>query len=189
MRLIERPFGAGALLEQERHGDARGFFARIFCREALRPWGGGFAVAQANVSRSIWRHTLRGLHLQAGTNAERKVVQCLAGAIFDVIVDLRAESPTFRHWRGFELSADNGRLLIIPEGFAHGFLTLTPDVLMAYLVSTPYAPEAERGFRFDDPAFAIDWPARPKVISPRDLGHPPFTPAGLAAETAECAFS
>ena len=179
MRLIERPFGAAALFVQERHEDARGVFARLFCRAALAAHGGDFAVAQANMSKSHARHTLRGLHLQVGRQAERKVVQCLAGAVFDVIVDLRPGSPTFCRWRGFELSAENGHVLVIPKGFAHGFLTLTPDVLMAYLVSAPYAPGSERGFRYDDPAFAIDWPAPPAVVSARDLAFAPFAPAAL----------
>lgn len=174
MRLIERPFGAAALLEQERHVDDRGFFARAFCRAELAALDLDFAVAQANVSSSPLPATLRGLHLQVGSAAERKVVQCLKGAIFDVIVDLREGSPTFAAWRAFELSARNGRILVIPEGFAHGFLTREADVLVAYLTSAAHAPALERGFRFDDPAFAIAWPAPPAVISPRDLAHPPF---------------
>ncbi len=182
MRLVDRPFGAGLLFEQARHRDARGSFARVFCRAALAAAGMPLDVVQANLSHSRTRHTLRGLHLQLGASAEIKVVQCLHGRLFDVIVDLRPASPTFCHWQGFELSAENGRVLAVPEGFAHGFLSLTPDVLMAYLVSAPYDPHAERGFRYDDPAFAIVWPQPPAVVSDKDLGHPPFTPAALAPE-------
>ena len=181
MRLIERPFGAAALFEQVRHGDQRGFFARTFCREVLAAEGIEVAVAQANLSFSAERHTLRGLHLQRGQSAEIKIVQCLTGALFDVIVDLRQASPTFCRWQGFELSAENGRVLVVPEGFAHGFLSLTPEVALAYLVSAPYDPAAERGFRFDDPAFGIAWPASPAVVSAKDLGHAPFAPELLAA--------
>ena len=179
MRLVERPFGAALLLEQRRHPDDRGSFARLFCRSTLAAAGIVVDVAQANLSHSRRRHTLRGLHLQVGRSAEIKVVQCLAGRLFDVIVDLRPASPTFRRWQGFELSAANGRVLVVPEGFAHGFLSLTDDVLMAYLVSAPYDPVAERGFRFDDPAFAIAWPSPPAAVSAKDLAHPPFMPDRL----------
>ena len=182
MRLIERPFGAAALFEQVRRGDERGFFARTFCRDVLAAEGIEVAVAQANLSFSAERHTLRGLHLQRGQSAETKIVQCLTGALYDVIVDLRPASPTFCGWQGFELSAENGRVLVVPEGFAHGFLSLSPDVTLSYLVSAPYDPAAERGFRFDDPAFGIAWPAPPAVISAKDLGHAPF-----AAELLEAA--
>jgi dTDP-4-dehydrorhamnose 3,5-epimerase len=181
MRLIERPFGAAALFEQVRRGDERGFFARTFCREVLAAEGIEIDVVQANLSFSAARHTLRGLHLQLGSSAEIKIVQCLTGALFDVVVDLRPTSPTFCRWQGFELSAENGRVLVVPEGFAHGFLSLTSDVTLSYLVSAPYDPAAERGFRFDDPAFAIGWPAPPAVVSTKDLGHLPFAPEHLEA--------
>jgi len=181
MRLIEQPLAAAALLEQERHRDERGFFARAYCQSELETLGLGFDITQANLSSSPQPHTLRGLHLQIGQSAERKLVQCLSGAIFDVIVDLRPASPDFRSWRGFELSARNGRMLVIPEGFAHGFLTLEPDVIVLYFTSGAYAPAMERGFRFDDPAFTIDWPHMPAIVSRRDLGHAPFHPDLLAA--------
>jgi dTDP-4-dehydrorhamnose 3,5-epimerase len=181
MRLIERPFGAAALFEQVRHDDERGFFTRTFCREVLATHGLAVEIAQANLSFSRTRHTLRGLHLQRGRSAEIKIVKCLSGALFDVVVDLRPESPTFCAWQGFELSAENGRMLVVPQGFAHGFLSLTADVQLVYLVSAAYDPAAECGFRFDDPAFAIAWPAAPAVVSAKDLGHAPFTPALLAA--------
>jgi dTDP-4-dehydrorhamnose 3,5-epimerase len=183
MRVIERPLGAALLLEQARHHDARGSFARIFCRQLLAEAGIMVDVVQANVSHSQSRYTLRGLHLQHGRSAEIKVVQCLRGALFDVIVDLRPDSPTYCAWRGFELTADNGRVLVVPEGFAHGFLSLTPDVLLAYLVSAPYDPVAERGYRYDDPAFGIDWPHPPAIISTKDLDHAPFTIEGGATQS------
>ena len=175
MRLIDRPMGAAALFEQTRHLDERGAFARIFCRASLAEQGIVADITQANLSHSQSAHTLRGLHMQLGASAEVKIVQCLQGRLFDVIVDLRPASPGFLGWQGFELSAENGRVLVVPEGFAHAILTLTPDVLLAYLVTSPYDAEAERGFRFDDPAFNIAWPHPPEVISAKDRSHPLFT--------------
>lgn len=180
MRLIERPLGAAALFEQTRHLDERGAFARIFCRASLAENGIEVDIAQANLSHSRHPYTLRGMHLQVGASAEIKVVQCLKGRLFDVIVDLRPDSPSFLAWQGFELSAENGRVLVVPEGFAHGILTLSPDVLLAYLVTAPYDASAERGFRFDEPAFGIAWPNPPEVISVKDRGHPPFALQRLA---------
>jgi dTDP-4-dehydrorhamnose 3,5-epimerase len=180
MRLIDRPLGAAALFEQTRHLDERGAFARVFCRASLAEIGIVADIAQANLSHSRSAYTLRGLHMQLGASAETKVVQCLEGRLFDVIVDLRPASPSFRRWQGFELSAENGRVLVVPEGFAHGILTLTPDVLLAYLVTSPYDATAERGFRFDDPAFDIAWPHPPKVISAKDRSHPPFAMERIA---------
>jgi dTDP-4-dehydrorhamnose 3,5-epimerase len=181
MKLIDRPLRAAALFEQTRHLDERGAFARIFCRASLAEHGIATNISQANLSHSCRARTLRGLHMQLGASAETKVVQCLQGRLFDVIVDLRPESPSFLRWRGFELSAENGRVLVVPEGFAHGILTLTADVLLAYLVTAPYDAEAERGFRFDDPAFGIAWPHPPEVISAKDRRHPPFAMDRLTA--------
>ena len=180
MQLIDRPLGAAALFEQTRHLDERGAFARIFCRASLARHGIAAGIAQANLSHSRSALTLRGMHLQLGASAETKVVQCLQGRLFDVIVDLRPASSSFLAWQGFELSAENGRVLVVPEGFAHGILTLTPDVLLAYLVTSPYDAAAERGFRFDDAAFGIAWPHPPEVISAKDRSHPPFALDRLA---------
>ena len=182
MRLIERPLGSAALFEQTRYLDERGAFARIFCQASLAEQGIVADIAQANLSHSRQPYTLRGMHLQIGASAETKIVQCLRGRLFDVIVDLRPESPSYLSWQGFELSAENGRVLVVPEGFAHGILTLTPDVLLAYLVTAPYDAAAERGFRFDDPAFGIAWPHPPKVVSAKDRSHPPFALDRLAPE-------
>ncbi|MEZ5903579.1 MAG: dTDP-4-dehydrorhamnose 3,5-epimerase [Geminicoccaceae bacterium] len=179
MRLVERPLAAAALLAAEPHEDERGFFARAFCREELARLGFDCPIAQANHSFSAKARTLRGLHLQVGRAAETKLVQCVAGAIFDVIVDVRPGSRTLGRWRGMELSEANRRLLVVPPGFAHGFLTLTDRTLVTYMVTAAYDPGLDRGVAFDDPALAIDWPMQPLVVSARDRSHPPFDPERL----------
>jgi dTDP-4-dehydrorhamnose 3,5-epimerase len=179
MRLVERPLAAAALLATEPHEDERGYFARAFCRETLARLGFDCAIAQANHSFSAKARTLRGLHFQVGRAAETKLVQCIAGAIFDVIVDVRPNSRTLGRWRGMELSAANRRLLVVPPGFAHGFLTLTDHTLVTYLVTEAYEPSLDRGVAFDDPVIGIDWPVPPLVVSARDRGHPPFDPERL----------
>ena len=176
MRCVARPLPGMLLLEAEPRADQRGFFARVFCREALRDLGAEPMVEQANLSYSAKRGTLRGLHYQLGSSAETKIVACVRGAIHDVVLDLRPASPTFRRWAAVELSAANGRLVVVPEGCAHGFLTLEDDSLAFYLVSAPYDPVRERGVRWDDPAFGIAWPFPPSVISDRDAAHPDFDP-------------
>jgi len=166
-------------IDVERAEDERGFFARCFCREQLRSQGVAFDVEQCSISGNRARHTLRGMHYQASPHAETKLVRCTAGSIWDCIVDLRPASPTFRKWTARELSADNRRSLLVPEQCAHGFLTLTADAEVFYMISSSYVPEAARGVRWNDPAFAIDWPAIPEVISPRDLAYPDF-PTGTS---------
>jgi len=177
MRRIDEPLPGVLLLEQERRRDERGFFARCFCRNELAAFGDGMEVVQANLSGSRARGTLRGLHYQLPPSAETKLVQCVKGAIFDVALDLRTESPHFGQWFGTELAAATGRMLLVPEGCAHGFLTLEEDCLVHYTVSAAYDPARERGVRFDDPRFAIRWPFAPAVVSARDRAHPDFDPA------------
>ena len=172
MRRIETRIAGACLLEQERKGDERGFFARCFCREELRAMGIPNDIAQANISSSAVRGTLRGLHFQLAPMAETKIVQCVQGRIFDVVLDLRPHGETYGDWIAAELSPACGRMMVVPEGCAHGFLTLEPDCLVHYMVTSAYAPELERGVRFDDPAFAIAWPMEPTVISDRDRSHP-----------------
>lgn len=172
MRLIDQPLPGVLLIEVEPHGDERGFFARSFCREEFARFGIDREIVQGNISFSKKRGTLRGLHYQTGISAETKIVTCLTGAIFDVVLDLRPGSPGEGDWFGAELSAENGRVLVVPEGCAHGFLTLRPDSLVHYLVSQAYDPVAERGVRWNDPAFAIAWPSEPTTISERDRAHP-----------------
>ncbi|ADZ72684.1 dTDP-4-dehydrorhamnose 3,5-epimerase [Polymorphum gilvum] len=159
--------------------DDRGAFTRLFCAEEFRAAGLAFALAQSNLSESRHRHTLRGMHFQYREAAETKIVFPITGRIFDVALDLRAGSPSFGRWVGRELSADRRNALVIPKGFAHGFLTLEPDTHVMYLVDAPYNGATEGGVRWDDPQFAIDWPHEPAVISDRDRAHPDFSGSAL----------
>ena len=168
------PLAGACVVELDPHVDARGLFARSFCEREFAAHGLSAHYPQANLSWSGRVGTLRGLHWQTAPRAEAKLVRCTAGAIHDVIVDLRRGSPTCLRWFGIELSAKNRKALYVPEGFAHGFLTLTDESEVSYWMSASFAPEAARGLRFDDPRLAIDWPARPRVISERDLGFPDF---------------
>lgn len=146
------------VIEQERRGDDRGNFARVFCVEEMAAHGLCTAIKQANTAYSAKAGTLRGMHYQRDPHAEDKLVRCTAGRFFDVAVDLREGSATYRQWVGVELSADNGKMLFVPKGFAHGYLTLEDHTVATYMVSAAYAPTAEAGFRWDDPAVAIAWP-------------------------------
>ena len=162
------------LVELNRLGDDRGFFARTWCREEFENRGITVDLRQANMSFSAKAGTLRGMHFQRGEDAEMKLVRCVRGAIFDVVLDLRKGSPTFGRWEGVELTAENRRMLVVPEGCAHGFQTLVGDSEVFYLVSAAYAPESEGGVRWDDPAFGIKWPLPVSEISAKDAAHPDF---------------
>lgn len=176
MELLPVPLLGAFVAEPALRRDERGFFARLFCRQAFAAAGIELDVAQANHSYSARRGTLRGLHYQLPPSAEIKLVRCLSGALWDVIVDLRPDSPTFRQWYGTELTPRNGRMMVVPRGFAHGFITLADDTEMLYLVSHAHDPAAERGLRFDDPAFGIRWPCAPEVVSAKDRGWPLLDP-------------
>jgi len=156
------------LLELQKREDERGFFARTWCQQEFADHGLATDMVQGNVSYNRLPGTLRGLHYQAAPYREVKLVRCTRGALYDVIVDLRSASPTYKQWIGVELTGDNYRMLYVPEGFAHGFITLAPDTEATYQVSQFYTPGAEQGLRYDDPAFAIDWPAAVQVISAKD---------------------
>ncbi|GGE88754.1 dTDP-4-dehydrorhamnose 3,5-epimerase family protein [Stappia taiwanensis] len=162
------------LVETGAHRDERGAFARLYCPEAFAAAGIAFTPSQINLSTNTLRHTLRGLHFQAAPWAEAKFVRVVTGAIYDVVLDLRPDSPSYRRWQAFELSADNLRGLFIPEGCAHGFLTLEDDTGVLYQMGRPYEPGHAAGIRYDDPAFAIDWPAAPVLISRADREWPLF---------------
>lgn len=162
------------IVEMEKHADARGFFARTFCPDEFARAGIPFQPAQSSVSHNTAARTLRGMHYQAAPFAETKLVRVTRGAAFDVVVDLRADSPTFRQWTGVELTAENGRAIFIPEGFAHGFLTLGPDTDVLYQIAPRFTPGHDRGVRWNDPAFGIEWPSEPAVISERDAGYGDF---------------
>jgi dTDP-4-dehydrorhamnose 3,5-epimerase len=165
-------------LEAERFEDERGFFARTWDGDELAAQGLHHQVMQCSISYNRRRGTLRGLHFQAPPHEESKLIRCTSGAIFDVAVDLRPGSATRCHWVGVELSAENRLALYVPEGCAHGFLTLTDDAEVAYQISAFHAPNAARGVRWDDPSFGIEWPAEVVVINDRDASYPDF----LAAE-------
>ena len=152
--------------------DQRGFFATTWLPEELRQHGIDPALAQCNVAFNYKRGTLRGMHFQMAPHAQAKIVRATRGALLDVIVDLRPESPTYRQWDAVELTADNLRMLYMPQGLAHGYLTLTDDVEAYYHASSPYAPDAESGVRWNDPAVGIRWPFEPMVISEKDRNWP-----------------
>jgi dTDP-4-dehydrorhamnose 3,5-epimerase len=162
------------LVEPEPQRDERGSFARIWCAREFAGAGLDVEIAQASLSANRARGTLRGLHFQRPPHDEVKLVRCIAGAIFDVAVDLRPQSPTYCRWQGFELSAANGAALYIPKGFAHGFETLADDSEVLYQISAFYAPQSSSGVRWDDPAFAIKWPLPLAAISEKDRSWPDY---------------
>jgi dTDP-4-dehydrorhamnose 3,5-epimerase len=176
---------AGAfVIDPERLEDDRGFFARSFCAEEFVREGLDPVCSQCNISYNRRRGTLRGLHFQASPHSEAKLVRCTRGALYDVAVDLRPGSRSLGRHVGVELNDQNRRLLYVPKHFAHGFLTLTDDTEVFYHMSAAYVPGAGRGFRYDDPAFEIDWPIPVTIISDRDQHYPAFDPRdfGLAAD-------
>lgn len=177
LRFIETPLAGAYLIEPVRREDERGFFARVFDEAEFAARGLRTRFPQCSVSYNARRHTLRGMHYQVEPAAEAKLVRCTAGAIHDVILDLRPSSTTFGHWFAAELAADNHRALYVPEGFAHGFQTLCEGSEVYYQISREYDPAAARGVRWDDPVFGIDWPAAPvRVMSERDRSYPDFAP-------------
>jgi dTDP-4-dehydrorhamnose 3,5-epimerase len=174
VKFDETTLNGAFLIESDRIEDERGFFARTFCRREFDARGLNSKLVQCSVSFNRKRGTLRGMHYQIAPNAETKLVRCTRGAIYDVIVDLRPGSRTFRRWFGIELTADNQRTLYIPEGVAHGFQTLQDDTEVFYQMSEFYSPEYASGVRWNDPAFAIKWPIANPVISARDQTHSEF---------------
>jgi dTDP-4-dehydrorhamnose 3,5-epimerase len=172
MIFTESPLSGAYLVDMERLTDERGFFARSYCAEEFAARGLGPELRQCSVSYNARKGTLRGMHYQGPPHEEHKLVRCTAGAIFDVIVDIRTASPTYRRWYGAELTQDNRRSLFIPPGFAHGFMSLTDGAEVYYMISVVHAPKFSRGVRWNDPAFAIEWPLAPAVISERDAAYP-----------------
>ncbi|HKR01613.1 MAG TPA: dTDP-4-dehydrorhamnose 3,5-epimerase [Pyrinomonadaceae bacterium] len=178
MHFTETKLSGAFLIDPEKFEDERGFFALSWSQREFMERGLNPCLVECNVSFNKSKHTLRGMHYQASPHAQAKVVRCTRGAVFDVIIDLRAESATFHQWVGVELTANNCRLLYVPEGFAHGFQTLVDDTEIFYQMAEYYAPEAGRGVRWDDPAFGIEWPAADeRIINRRDRSHPPVTPS------------
>jgi dTDP-4-dehydrorhamnose 3,5-epimerase len=180
VRFVPTKLEGAFVLEPERHEDERGFFARTWSREELAEHGLVPELSQCSISRNTHAGTLRGMHFQSEPHAEVKLVRCTAGAIFDVIVDLRPGSATHAEWVGVELTAETGTALYIPKGLAHGFQTLVDGAEVFYMISDPYVPEAASGVRWDDPAFGIDWPdADSRVINERDRSYADYRPGSL----------
>lgn len=185
MKIIETALPGLLILEPDRFGDDRGFFSESWSRRRLAEAGIDIDFVQDNHSLSAAAHTVRGLHFQRPPRAQAKLVRCGRGCLFDVAVDIRRGSPTHGRWAGVELSAQNGRQLLIPAGFLHGFATRAPDTEIIYKCSDYYAPDCEGAVRFDDPDLAIDWALTgPAILSPKDDGAPAFrdldTPFGWA---------
>jgi dTDP-4-dehydrorhamnose 3,5-epimerase len=173
---VETELPGAFVVELERREDERGFFARAWCRREFEQHGLAGRLLQCNISFNERAGTLRGMHYQVAPNAEAKFIRCTRGEVYDVIVDLRPSSPTFKRWFGVELTAANGRALYVPEGFAHGYQTVVDETETFYQVSELYTPSAERGVRWDDPAFRIEWPeVEQRVISEKDRSWPDFT--------------
>ena len=172
MYITPTSLSGAAVIEPERHEDERGWFARVYCEREFARYGLPTRLVQTNRSLTRRAGTLRGMHYQLAPHSEDKLVRCEHGAIWDAIVDLRPQSPTYGQSLGMELSADNGRMLLVPRGFAHGFVTLTDNVAVSYQVSNFYAPGAEQGLRYDDPAFDIAWPVPVKHLSTKDAAWP-----------------
>ena len=172
MKILDTPMADLKVVQSLPHRDARGAFVRLFCAEELQPVLGHRQIAQINHSRTSHAGAVRGMHFQRPPHAEMKMVRCLRGRVWDVAVDLRAGSPTFLQWHAEELAQDDAQMLVIPEGFAHGFQALEPDSELLYLHTAFYHPPSEGGLRHDDPRLAIAWPLPPQDLSPRDLSHP-----------------
>lgn len=174
MKFIDTRFSGLCLIEPERLADDRGFFARTWCQREFSEHGLNPDLFQCNISFNKRRGTLRGMHHQAAPHAEAKLVRCTAGAIYDVVIDLRPESKTNKQWYAVELTAQNRKMLFIPEGFSHGFMTLADNTEVFYQMSTFYEPTCARGVRYNDPAFGIKWPLAVDVISDKDMQYPDF---------------
>lgn len=174
--ILKTPIIDLKIVERQQLGDSRGFLARLFCADELAAAGWHKPIAQINQTFTQKQGTIRGLHFQRPPHSEMKLVSCIRGEVWDVAIDIRKGSNTFLHWHAVYLSADNHHALLIPEGFAHGFQTLTNDVELLYCHSAAYAAEAETGLRFDDPALHIAWPLEPTALSNRDNNHPLLTP-------------
>lgn len=176
MKFIETKLKGAYVIELEKREDDRGFFARSFCMDEYAKLGLSNKVMQINNSLNKYKGTLRGMHYQISPKQEDKIVRCIKGAIYDVIIDLRPDSDTFCDWFGIELSETNRKSLFVPKGCAHGYISLADDSEILYLVTENYSPEFERGIRWNDPKFDIKWPIKPNEISEKDNAHPFFDP-------------
>jgi dTDP-4-dehydrorhamnose 3,5-epimerase len=174
VKFLETELQGAFVIELETLEDSRGFFARVWCNEEFEEHDLVPRIAQVNTSFNAKAGTLRGMHYQIAPHEETKVVRCIRGSLYDVIVDLRPDSPTYKRWTGVELTARNHRMLYVPAKFAHGFITLEDNTEVMYLISEAYAPEAARAIRWDDPEIGIEWPRPVVEISERDAGWPDF---------------
>ena len=172
MRFEPIPLANGFLIHLDPHTDDRGMFARVFCAREFAKAGLENSFVQANISTNRLAGTVRGMHFQCEADAEVKLVRCIKGSIHDVVVDIRKGSPTYLRWFGVVLSEDNGLMMYVPKGFAHGYQALTDGATAFYMVSAYYTPASENGFRFDDPKLAIEWPASVSEISEKDARWP-----------------
>lgn len=174
MKFTQTKLKGAYLIEIEKLSDDRGFFARSWCQKEFESHGLTSRVVQANVSYNLKKGTLRGMHYQVAPYQESKLIRCTRGAIFDVIIDLRPHAPTYKQWVGVELTADNYTMFFVPEDFAHGFQALADHTEIFYQVSQFYTPGSEKGIRFNDPAFDVQWPLEVSVISDKDRNWPDF---------------
>jgi dTDP-4-dehydrorhamnose 3,5-epimerase len=179
MQLRPTKIAGAFVVAPEPATDERGFFARVFDAAAFAQAGLEPAVAECSIAFNDSALTLRGLHFQVGAHAEAKLVRCVRGAVFDVVVDLRADSPSYLTWDAVRLDQENRLGLYVPPGAAHGYLTLEDSTELVYQISRPYAPQAASGVRWDDPAFGIAWPAAPRVVSQRDATFPDYVPVAV----------
>lgn len=168
MKFFETSLPGCVVIEPEPVRDGRGQFARVYCAEEFKEFGLNTQWAQSNLVQSVGVGVLRGLHLQRSPMQEVKLVRCIRGAVWDVVVDLRSESPTYSKWFGIELSATSQKAIYVPQGFAHGYVTLQAESDVMYMVSTMYSPDHEVGVAWDDPDIGIEWPISPKLISEKD---------------------
>jgi dTDP-4-dehydrorhamnose 3,5-epimerase len=176
MRFTETKLKGAFVIEVNELKDSRGFFGRLWCEKEMKEHGLKTDLRQSNVSLSLKAGTVRGMHFQKSPYPETKLVRCTKGAVYDVIVDLRPESPTYKQWVGVELSEENHKMIYVPEYFAHGFITLKDNSEVYYLVTEFYHQNKEGGYRWNDPAFNIDWPIEMTEISDKDFNHPDFSP-------------
>jgi len=179
MKFIDLGLPGVVLIEPTIHGDERGSFRRHFCSEEFAAHGLAPAVVQGNIAENLHSGTLRGLHYQVGPFAEAKTLSCVTGAVYNITLDLRPDSPTFMRWVSAQFSADDRRSVHVPAGCASGWITLAPNTIVHYYMSEKFAPESARGVRYNDPAFDFRWPMEPKAISERDRTFPDFDPATL----------
>lgn len=175
MKFLKQKIEGVFLIEPEPFEDSRGLYRRHFCKSEFKKHGLDYKVAQANISENKYAYTLRGFHFQKAPYSEAKTLSCVKGSVFDIVVDLRKKSKTYKQWLGFELSEENRKAIHIPKGCAHAILTLKNNTWIHYYSSQFYHPESEGGIRYNDPAFNFVWPVEPKIISDKDLKHPNYS--------------